>query len=282
MFTSFSHYQDEEDELLARQVLEGSTTALSILLNKHRPLLLYIFYHWCGSHGMAGDMVNDLHFKLVVNIGLRPAHTTFRLWLYQQAISYLQQSNISPLEQLIRSRNRQDGSLYNPSIRLNDMSSACTACPSASFDCKTATILSLNRPVRIPFIFHTLIGIKPLLGARIMNISRQSFAARVAEAKQQIFEVSKKQSKRTYSLCPFCFKEGNNSLYHDHISTDTHTQLTGIFLPSVKDWLMDLSGTDNDQFIDWLRRSFIQKQPNLLPVCDLLRLPNQSNPYLPN
>jgi DNA-directed RNA polymerase specialized sigma24 family protein len=267
MITPNHRDPDEEDLDLARRACAGSIRCLSLLLARHRPLLFYIYFNWCGSEQLANEMIESLQFRVTLRLRYRPAHTTVRLWLYRLAIRHLLESEPSPGEHFVRYPACWRHHLHKTCPSEED---DCSLRRYAPFDCRIAVVLSLTRHVRIPYILDALVGIKPVLGARIMDIPLDVYRQRTARSRENVAVSIHTRSTRHFPLCPSCFRE-SNSTPDPTFEISKPQAINGMLLPTVTDWLAPNAPLAIDACDSWLRRSFITLHPETPAIVQLLQ-----------
>jgi hypothetical protein len=266
MTTSIHQNCDEEDLDLIRRTCSGSLSSLLQVLDKHRSFLYYLYLNWYGIEAVATESLESLQFRITVRLRYRLPHIPVRLWLYQLAVEHLLDSEITLPEQFVHYplQWRQPLSPNTPD------KSRCNLLRFAPFDCRTGVLLSLNRRYRTPFILDSMLRIKPVIGARVLNISLPLYRQRCQKALENALLPIRIRSTRQFSICPCCFQTANASVDQE-VRGIASQDVTELLLPTIADWVLPYDVAAFHRPAAWFRRWFIYPAPEIPAVIKLIR-----------
>jgi RNA polymerase sigma-70 factor (ECF subfamily) len=95
--------QEETDEALMKAVAGKDTGALRELMRRHEARVRRLAYRYTGSDDAAGELVQDIFFKVYTSAGSYSPQARFTTWLYRitanHCLNYLRDSRLNPLQQ---------------------------------------------------------------------------------------------------------------------------------------------------------------------------------------
>jgi RNA polymerase sigma factor (sigma-70 family) len=182
---------DPEDVALVARVQAGSRQALETLLKRHQPWIYNILVRMLYYPDEAEDATQEVLIKVLTNLSSFEARSSFRTWLYRIVVNHA--LNIKR-----HSHRRDTISFSDYAQELNDTADLDLPDPSnvpadlqlllqeAKIGCTSGMLLCLDREQRLVYILGGILGAPDVVGAELLEISRDAFRQKLTRARRDL------------------------------------------------------------------------------------------------
>ncbi|MBN4049461.1 RNA polymerase sigma factor [bacterium AH-315-N03] len=182
-------FVDQDDPTVVAAAQQGDRSALTEIVERHRPWVYNIAVRMMGNPAAAEDATQDIFIKVVHQIGTFEGRSSFRTWLYRVAFHHLLNAKRSPGEHAVGTFEEYAAGLQAaPNLDLEDIpqperellvEEAMTAC-------MTGMLLCLSREQRLAYVLGSVFDLQDTLAAEILDIKPATFRKRLQRAKTDL------------------------------------------------------------------------------------------------
>jgi len=182
---------DPEDIALVARVQAGSRQALETLLARHQAWIYNILVRMLYYPDEAEDATQEVLIKVLTKLSSFEARSSFRTWLYRIVVNHA--LNIKR-----HSHRRDTISFSDYAQELNDTAALDLPDPSnvpadlqllvqeAKIGCTSGMLLCLDREQRLVYILGGILGAPDVVGAELLEISRDAFRQKLTRARRDL------------------------------------------------------------------------------------------------
>lgn len=182
---------DADDQELTRRIQAGSRDALEGLLARHQPWIYNLALRMLWHPQNAEDATQEILIKVLTRISTFQGRSSVRTWLYRIAINHLLnvKRNTRSAEPLTFERYGRlldatvDADLPDPSAVPADVQLLVRE---AEIGCTSGMLLCLDAEQRLVYILGAIFGITDVVGAELLEGSRENYRQRLARARRDL------------------------------------------------------------------------------------------------
>ena len=181
----------EPDDLgLVRHAQGGSREALESLIRRHQPWIYNIVLRMLYYPRDAEDTTQEILIKLITKLGTFQGRSSFRTWLYRIVVNHVLNQQRRDWENRV-SFSQYGHDLDNtPDFDLPDPNSVpadlALIVDEARIGCTSGMLLCLDREQRLIYILGEIFGVTDVVGAELLEISRENFRQKLARARRDL------------------------------------------------------------------------------------------------
>jgi RNA polymerase sigma factor (sigma-70 family) len=145
----------------------------------------------------AEDATQEILIKVVTKLSTFEARSSFRTWLYRIAVNHILNLKRRSFEDRLNFVEygrgldaTPDGDLPDPSTVRADVK---LMVDEARIGCTSGMLLCLDREQRLIYILGDIFGVSDLVGAELLDISRDSFRQKLARARRDLHSFMQNQ-----------------------------------------------------------------------------------------
>ena len=183
---------DAEDCALVARGQEGSRDALEALIGRHQAWIYNIARRMLYHVQDAEDATQEVLIKVVTNLSTFDGRSRFRTWLYRICVNHLLNTKRGMFEEAFEGgfSDYARGLDNTPDRELPD-SNAVPAdvqllVSEAMLGCTSGMLLCLDRQQRMTYILGSIFGVPDVVGAELLETSRDNFRQRLARARRDL------------------------------------------------------------------------------------------------
>jgi RNA polymerase sigma factor (sigma-70 family) len=182
---------DPEDRELVRQAQGGNREALEQLITRHQAWIYNIVLRMVYHPQDAEDATQEILVKLITKLSTFAARSSFRTWLYRIVVNHVLNMNRGRADLAGWTFTRFGNSLdATPDMDLPDPRSVPAdvklLVDEARIGCTSGLLLCLDREQRLIYILGDIFGVTDLVGAELLEISRENFRQKLARARRDL------------------------------------------------------------------------------------------------
>jgi RNA polymerase sigma factor (sigma-70 family) len=182
---------DPEDRELVGQAQNGSREALERLIARHQAWIYNIVLRMVYLPEDAEDATQEILIKLMTKLSMFAGGSTFRTWLYRVVVNHVLNMKRSRADAAGWTFKRYgDGLDATADMDLPDPNSVPAdvqlLVDEARIGCTSGMLLCLDREQRLVYILGEIFGVTDLVGAELMEISRENFRQKLARARRDL------------------------------------------------------------------------------------------------
>ena len=181
----------DEDINLIELAISGDKEALEALIRRHQDWIFNVALSFVADKSDAADITQEVLVKIVTKLSTFKKESNIRTWIYRIISNHFLNMKRSRYETVPMTFDQFGNSL--DTIKDEDISShhfqveEKLLVEEAKLSCMKAMLLCLDREQRMIFIIGELFEISDIIGAEIMEISRENFRVKLHRAKQQLY-----------------------------------------------------------------------------------------------
>lgn len=180
-----------EDIDLIERAISGDKKALDALIRLHQDWIFNIALSFVANRNDAADITQEVLVKIVTKLSTFRKESNFSTWIYRIVKNHFLNMKRSRYETVPMTFDQFGNSLDNikdeaiPGHHFQVEEKLLIE--EAKLSCMKAMLLCLDREQRMIFIIGELFEISDIIGAEIMEISRENFRVKLHRAKQQLY-----------------------------------------------------------------------------------------------
>ncbi len=188
---SESAASDPEDRELVCQAQAGNRDALEQLITRHQAWIYNIVLRMVYLPQDAEDATQEILVKLITKLSTFVGKSSFRTWLYRIVVNHVLNMKRGRADMAGWTFTRYSDSLdATPDMDLPDPSSVPAdmqlLVDEARIGCTSGMLLCLDREQRLIYILGEIFGVTDLVGAELLEISRENFRQKLARARRDL------------------------------------------------------------------------------------------------
>ncbi len=182
-------FSDQDDPAVVAAAQQGDRSALTELIERHRPWIFNIAVRMMGDPSTAEDVTQDIFIKVLRRIGSFEGRSSFRTWLYRVAFHQILNAKRSRGEEHVTTFEKYGAGLQAaPDHDLDTIpaperellvAEAMTAC-------MTGMLLCLSRDQRLAYVLGSIFDVPDTLAAEILEIAPATFRKRLQRARADL------------------------------------------------------------------------------------------------
>jgi RNA polymerase sigma factor (sigma-70 family) len=179
------------DQELVRLAKGGSRAALEELVVRHQSWIYNLALRMVHHPEDAKDATQEVLIKLFTRLSTFEGRSSLRTWLYRIAINHLlnmkrgraESREITFAEYGQNLDDTPDAELADPKAVPVDVQLLVAE---ARIGCTSGMLLCLDRGQRLIFILGSIFGVSDVVGAELLELSRENFRQRLARARRDL------------------------------------------------------------------------------------------------
>jgi RNA polymerase sigma factor (sigma-70 family) len=182
---------DPEDRELVRHAQAGHRESLEQLITRHQAWIYNIVLRMVYLPEDAEDATQEILVKLITKLSTFAGNSSFRTWLYRIVVNHVLNMKRGRADMAGWTFTRFGDSLdATPDMDLPDPRSVPAdvqlLVDEARIGCTTGMLLCLDREQRLIYILGGIFGVTDLVGAELLEISRENFRQKLARARRDL------------------------------------------------------------------------------------------------
>jgi RNA polymerase sigma factor (sigma-70 family) len=182
---------DADDRALVLHVQQGSGEALELLIARHQSWIYNIVLRMIYHPQDAEDVTQEILIKLLTTLSTFEGRSRFRTWLYRIVVNHVLNMKRSRAEGYEWTFAKYgDGLASAPDMDLPDPRSVPAdvqmLVDEARIGCSSGLLLCLDREQRLVYILGEIFGVTDLVGAELLEISRDNFRQKLSRARRDL------------------------------------------------------------------------------------------------
>ena len=183
--------QDQGDQTLVAGAQAGDRTALEALVARHQAWIYNIAVRMLGHPQDAEDATQEILVKALTRLSSFEGRSRFRTWLYRIAVNHVLNIKRGRLEPESLTFACYGHSLDSTAdAELPDSTAAGADArllvDEARIGCSSGMLLCLEREQRLIYILGEIFGVSDVVGAELLDVSRDNFRQRLARARRDL------------------------------------------------------------------------------------------------
>ncbi len=182
-------FVDQDDPVVVAAAQQGDRSALTEIIERHRPWIYNIAVKMMGNPASAEDAAQEIFIKVLRRIGSFEGRSSFRTWLYRVAFHHLLNANRSPGEEAVGSFEEYGAGLQAaPNLGLDDipLPERELLVEEAKTACLTGMLLCLSRDQRLAYVLGSVFQLADTLASEILDIKPATFRKRLQRARDDL------------------------------------------------------------------------------------------------
>ena len=182
---------DPQDRELVSQAQGGNREALERLIARHQAWIYNIALRMVYLPQDAEDATQEILVKVITKLSTFIGKSSFRTWLYRIVVNHVLNMKRGRADEAGWTFRRYGDSLdATPDMDLPDPRSVPAdvqlLVDEARIGCTSGMLLCLDRRQRLIYILGEIFGVTDLVGAELLEISRQNFRQKLARARRDL------------------------------------------------------------------------------------------------
>ena len=185
---------EERDQELVHLAKGGSRAALEELVVRHQAWIYNIALRMMHNQEDAKDATQEILIKMLTRLSTFEGRSSLHTWLYRIAINHLQNMKRGRAESreitfaqygqnLDDTDDTQDAEFLDPQAISPDVQLLIAE---TRIGCTSGMLLCLDREQRLIFILGGIFGVSDVVGAEMLELSRDNFRQRLARARRDL------------------------------------------------------------------------------------------------
>jgi RNA polymerase sigma factor (sigma-70 family) len=180
---------DRDDQELLALIRGGNRDALDRLIRRHQRWIYNIVVRMLYWPHDAEDVTQEILVKVITKLSSFEGRSSFRTWLYRIAVNHVlnTERDRSAEWNFVRYAEGLDGA---PDAELPDPSPGADAMlieEESKITCTSGMLLCLDRRQRLAFILGEILGVTDVVGAELLDVSRDNFRQLLARARRDLY-----------------------------------------------------------------------------------------------
>ena len=182
---------DPEDRALVLRAKSGDRAALEELVGRHQAWIYNIAVRMLYHPQDAEDATQEILVKALTALSSYEGRSSFRTWLYRIVVNHVLNIKRGRLEPSAMSFGcYAHGLERTPDLDLPDPGSVPVdlrlLVDEARLSCTSGMLLCLDREQRLVYILGEIFEVSDVVGAELLEISRENFRQRLARARREL------------------------------------------------------------------------------------------------
>lgn len=184
-----SDYNENTDNQLITEVLNGSTKSLEALIKRHQDYIYNLAQKMVLSPFDAEDITQEVLIKIITKLSQFNGKSSFRTWLYRITINHILKMKKQWLESEITSFDNygsQLDSITNATLTPQEEEEMKDLIIESKLACMNGMLLCLDREQRIVYVLGEVFQIGHKLGAELLGMSKDNFRQKLSRARNDL------------------------------------------------------------------------------------------------
>ncbi len=184
---------ERRDQELVQLVKEGSRVALEELVVRHQEWIYNLALRMVHRPEDAKDATQEVLIKLFTRISTFDGRSSLRTWLYRIVINHLlnmKRSRAESREITFAQYGQNLDDTPDAELELPDLNAVPVdkqlLVAEARIGCTLGMLLCLDREQRLIFILGGIFGVSDVVGAELLELSRDNFRQRLTRARRDL------------------------------------------------------------------------------------------------
>jgi RNA polymerase sigma factor (sigma-70 family) len=182
---------DIEDRALVARAASGDRQALHELVQRHQAWIYNIAVRMLAHPQDAEDATQEILIKALTRLSSFEGRSRFRTWLYRIVVNHVLNMKRGRREQPAMTFGCYAHGLdTTPDLELPDQRSVPAdvrlLVDEARLTCTSGMLLCLDREQRLIYILGEIFEVTDVVGAELLEISRENFRQRLARARREL------------------------------------------------------------------------------------------------
>jgi RNA polymerase sigma factor (sigma-70 family) len=182
---------DVEDRALVARAASGDRQALHELVQRHQAWIYNIAVRMLAHPQDAEDATQEILIKALTRLSSFEGRSRFRTWLYRIVVNHVLNMKRGRREQPAMTFGCYAHGLdTTPDLELPDQRSVPAdvrlLVDEARLTCTSGMLLCLDREQRLIYILGEIFEVTDVVGAELLEISRENFRQRLARARREL------------------------------------------------------------------------------------------------
>jgi RNA polymerase sigma factor (sigma-70 family) len=182
---------DDTDRALVEHAAAGEGVAVEELVRRHQPWIYNIAIRMLAHPHDAEDATQEILIKAITRLSSFEGRSSVRTWLYRIVVNHVLNMKRGRLEPETLTFSCYAHGLDNtPDLDLPDEVSAAVdvrlIVDEARLSCTSGMLLCLDRAQRLVYILGEIFDVSDVVGAELLEISRENFRQRLARARRDL------------------------------------------------------------------------------------------------
>jgi RNA polymerase sigma factor (sigma-70 family) len=182
---------DDADLGLVGRANAGEREALEELVRRHQAWIYNIAIRMLGHPQDAEDATQEILIKTLTRLSSFEGRSSFRTWLYRIVVNHVLNTKRGRLEpETLTFSCYAHGLESTPDLDPPDEASVPVdvglLVDEARISCTSGMLLCLDRTQRLVYILGEIFEVSHVLGAELLDISRENFRQRLARARRDL------------------------------------------------------------------------------------------------
>jgi RNA polymerase sigma factor (sigma-70 family) len=182
---------DIEDRALVARAASGDREALHELVQRHQAWIYNIAVRMLAHPQDAEDATQEILIKALTRLSSFEGRSRFRTWLYRIVVNHVLNMKRGRREQPAMTFGCYAHGLdTTPDLELPDQRSVPAdvrlLVDEARLTCTSGMLLCLDREQRLIYILGEIFEVTDVVGAELLEISRENFRQRLARARREL------------------------------------------------------------------------------------------------
>ncbi|MBI5063588.1 MAG: RNA polymerase sigma factor, partial [Desulfatitalea sp.] len=180
----------DPDLVLVEAARAGDKMALEQLILNHQPWIYNIAFRMVMDRDDASDITQEILIKMMTNLALYdPLKGAFRTWMYRIVVNYVLNMKKKKFENRILGFDVFAEAIEGfPDHSDYAHPEAAVLAEEVKTGCMLGMMICLKRPERIAFLLGAVFGVQDVVGAEIMEISRENFRQMLSRSRRKVRE----------------------------------------------------------------------------------------------
>ncbi len=181
---------ESTDRQLVADALGGSQEALETLICRHQPWIYNLALRMVMVHEDAEDVTQEVLIKMMTKLGTYDPHkAAFRTWLYRIVTNHVINMKTRGYETAISGFDTYYSFVTEVPDQDPDASPETgLVIADLAIGCVMGTLLCLERTQRVVFILAVGFNVSDVMGAEIMDMSRDAFRQNLSRARAKLYQ----------------------------------------------------------------------------------------------
>jgi RNA polymerase sigma factor (sigma-70 family) len=183
-------YADKEDNELIVKAKNGSKSALEMLIKKHQHYIYNVALKMTLSPFDAEDVTQEVLIKVITHLSSFKEKSSFRTWLYRITFNHFLKMKKNSLENYITTFDNYGhelGQMADNDLSQIEQNELKEFIEDAKIGCMSGMLLCLDRAQRLVYVLGEIFDIDHVLGAEILEISKDNFRQRLSRARRDLY-----------------------------------------------------------------------------------------------
>ena len=182
---------DVPDLALVGRIRHGSREALEELVTRHQGWIYNIALRMVYHAADAEDATQEVLIKILAKLSTFEGRSSFRTWLYRITVNHILNMKRGRAEAFGWTFERYgEGLSGSPDLDLPDPRSVPVdvqlLVEEARIGCSSGMLLCLDREQRLVYILGAIFGVTDVVGAELLEISRDNFRQKLSRARRDL------------------------------------------------------------------------------------------------